>query len=884
MPEGAACGRAPAPGAALDRGARLTGNLTRAEAAERTGLLRVRSYRVELDLCGSAVSFGSRTTIVFDCVKPGAESFVDLTAVRVSSIELNGEQLPLALAGGKRVRLPGLAAANELTISAECEYSRTGEGLHRFTDPADDSVYLYSNLATYFANQVYACFDQPDLKATFEFTVRCPSGWQVVSTMPADSVPTPAGPGIERWHFPATPPMSTYITSVIAGPYHVVRGEHDGIPLGLYCRQSLASFLEPEELFEITKQGFDHFHRAFGVRYPFAKYDQIFVPEFNCGAMENAAAVTIVEEYIFRSRVTRARREARAQTVLHELAHMWVGDLVTMTWWDDLWLNESFATWASLVALTEATRWHGAWITFSQQEKAWAYRQDQLPSTHPIVADIVDVASVEVYFDGITYEKGAAVLRQLVAFVGAENFLKGLRSYLAAYAWGNATLANLLDSLEQASGRQLHDWSKAWLETAGVNTLRPVFSTAADGTFTEFAVVQQAADSQPALRPHRIAIGLYDRDGGGSWGVVPPGQHGVPIRRRRRLELDVAGERTEVPELIGERQPDLVLVNDDDLTFAKVRLDERSLRTAIDSAGDFADQLPAALCLAAAWDMCRDAEMPARDYVTLALSAARKVDDVGVLQTMLGQAATAVRCFADPGWRETGLAVLADGLGDLVNGSRPGSDQQLAFTQALISVASSQRDLDLLAGLLEGSAAIDGLIVDTDMRWRLLLRLVGSGVLGRAAIAAEQDEDRTDAGARRAASCRAAIPDPAAKDAAWSSIISGELPNARFRAVLTGFHAADQDELLEPYAARFFDVVADIWRDWGPDMSRYFVECGYPATVVTRQAIETAAELVARADLPGALRRLLSEGRDDVIRALRCRDADARASGRPASG
>jgi aminopeptidase N len=853
----------------------LTGNLTRAEAAERGGLLHVRSYRVELDLCGSAVSFGSRTTTFFDCAKPGAESFIDLAAVRVSSIELNGAQLPLALFDGNRVRLPGLAAANELTISAECEYSRTGEGLHRFTDPADDSVYLYSNLETFFAHQVYACFDQPDLKATFEFTVRCPSGWQVISTMPADSEATPAGPGIERWHFPATPPMSTYITSVIAGPYHVVRGEHDGIPLGLYCRQSLAGFLEQEELFEITKQGFDHFHRAFGVRYPFAKYDQVFVPEFNCGAMENAAAVTIVEEYIFRSRVTRARREARAQTMLHELAHMWFGNLVTMSWWDDLWLNESFATWASLVALSEATRWRGAWITFTQQDKAWAYRQDQLPSTHPIVADIVDVASVEVYFDGITYEKGAAVLKQLVAFVGAENFLTGLRSYFADHAWGNATLANLLDSLEQASGRQLHDWSKAWLETAGVNTLRPVFATAAHGTFTEFAVVQQAADSRPELRPHRIAIGLYDRD---------DDRDGAPLRRRRRVELDAAGERTEVPELIGERQPDLVLINDDDLTFAKVRLDERSLRTAIDSAGDFADPMPAALCLAAAWDMCRDAEMPARDYVTLALSAARKVDDVGVLQTMLGQAAAAVRYFADPGWRETGLAVLADGLSDLLNSSRSGSDKQLAITQALISVASSRRDRDLLAGLLDGSAAIPGLSVDTDMRWRLLLRLVSSGVLGRAAIAAEQDEDRTDAGARRAASCLAAIPDPAAKDAAWSSIISGELPNATFRAVLTGFHAADQDELLEPYAARFFDVVADIWRDWGPDMSRYFVECGYPVTVVTRQAIGAAAELVARTDLPGPLRRLLSEGRDDVIRALRCRDADGRAARRSASG
>jgi aminopeptidase N len=807
------------------------------------------------------------TTAVFDCAQPGAESFIDLTAKRVSSIELNGEQLPLTLFDGDRVRLPGLAAMNELTISAECEYSRTGEGLHRFTDPADDNVYLYSNFETCYANRVYACFDQPDLKATFELTVRCPSGWQVISTMPADSGPVPLEPGVECWHCPATPPISTYVTAIVAGPYHVVRGEHDGIPLGLYCRQSLAGFLDPAELFEITRQGFDHFHGAFGVRYPFAKYDQIFVPEFNFGAMENAAAVTFVEDCIFRSRVTQARREARAETMLHELAHMWFGNLVTMTWWDDLWLNESFATWASLVALTEATRWSGAWVTFTQQHKAWAYRQDQLPSTHPIVADIVDVASVEVYFDGITYEKGAAVLRQLVAFVGAENFLIGLRSYFAARAWGNATLANLLDSLEQASGRQLHDWSKAWLETAGVNTLRPVYATTTDGTFTEFAVLQQATDSHPELRPHRVAIGLYDRD--------PPGQHRGLIRRRRRIELDVTGERTEVPELIGERRPDLVLVNDDDLTFAKIRLDERSLRTVIDSVGDFADPLPAALCLAATWDMCRDAEMPTRDYVALALAAARKVDDVGVVQTMLSQAASAVRSFADPGWRRTGLAVLADGLKDLVTSSQPGSDQQLSFAYALVSVASSQADIDLLAGLLTGSAAIDGLVVDTDLRWQLLLRLVSRGVLHRDAIEAELEQDRTDAGARGAASCFAAIPDPVAKDAAWTSIVSGELPNATFRAVLTGFHAADQDELLEPYADRFFDVVADIWRDWGPDMSRYFVERGYPATVVTRHAIDTAAELVARADLPGPLRRLLSEGRDDVVRALRCRERDA---------
>ena len=455
----------------------MTSNLTRAEAAERARLLQLESYRIELDLHGSATSFGSLTTVRFGCARPGAASFIDLDAIEVSRIALNGRQLPADLFDGHRVRLPELAGINELTIEAQCAYSVNGDGLHRFTDPADDRVYLYSNLETAYANQLWACFDQPDLKATFEFTVRCPAGWQVISTQNPDEAARPTAiDGVVVWRFPPTPPMSTYFTAVVAGPYHVVRTEHEGIPMALACRQSLAGYLDADadEIFEFTGQGLDYFGAAFARKYPFQKYDQIFVPEFNGGAMENAGAVTISEDLIFRSRVTEASRESRAETLLHELAHMWFGDLVTMNWWDDLWLNESFATWASMAALAEATRWPHAWATFSQFLKPWAYWQDQLPSTHPIVADIVDLASVEVFFDGITYAKGAAVLKQLVAFVGQENFLdRAIRAYLDRHAWRNAALAELLDALEQASGRQLHDWSKAWLETAGVNTLRP---------------------------------------------------------------------------------------------------------------------------------------------------------------------------------------------------------------------------------------------------------------------------------------------------------------------------------------------------------------------------------------------------------------------------
>src|SRR5215471_4927018 len=513
----------------------VTNNLTRDEAHERAGLLQAVSYQVELDLTAGEETFPSVSTVIFRCARPGAASFIDLTAPAASEIILNGEPVAADAFDGNRIALTGLAAENELRVVARCAYSRSGEGMHRFADPADGGVYLYTDLETFDAHRVYACFDQPDLKASFEFTVTAPDGWQVISNMAPDVAGAPAGDA-RRWHFPPSPVMSTYITFAGAGPYHAVRSEHDGIPLGIYCRASLARYLDPEEIFEVTRQGFDFFHGAFGVRYPFVKYDQLFVPEYKAGAMENAGAVTFLEDYIFRSRVTDFAREARGDTILHEMAHMWFGDLVTMRWWDDLWLNESFATWAATIAQAEATRWTHAWTTFAQLHKSWAYRQDQLPSTHPIAADIPDIAAVEVNFDGITYAKGAAVLKQLVAYVGIDNFLAGVRRYFDQHAWSNASLADLLAPVADTSGRDLAGWSKQWLETAGVNTLRPEYATG-------FAIVQEAPPSHPVLRDHRIAIGLYDRTPGG-------------LVRRLRVETDVSGERTDIGALAGEQRPD----------------------------------------------------------------------------------------------------------------------------------------------------------------------------------------------------------------------------------------------------------------------------------------------------------------------------------------
>jgi aminopeptidase N len=828
----------------MERCQYVANNLTREEARDRRQLLDVGSYQVELDLTGGDGTFLSTSTVQFRCSTPEAASFIELTAPAVREIVLNGDPVSVSAFDGNRIALDGLQPINELRVVAECAYSRSGEGLHRFTDPTDGGVYLYSDLETFDAHRIYACFDQPDLKAAFQFSVIAPEDWLVLSNMAADVAGEPvvggavAG-GAKRWHFPRSPVMSTYITAIVAGPYHQVTSEHDGIPLGIYCRRSLAGYLDPEEIFEVTRQGFDFFHNAFGVRYAFGKYDQVFVPEFKAGAMENAGCVTFLEDYVFRSRVTDFARELRGDTILHEMAHMWFGDLVTMQWWDDLWLNESFATWASALAQAEATRWSTAWTTFCQLHKAWAYQQDQLPSTHPIAADIPDIAAVEVNFDGITYAKGASVLKQLVAYVGRDHFLAGVRRYFAEHAWGNATLGDLLGALQESSGRELSGWSKQWLETAGVNTLRPEYDLDGEGRITEFAVVQTAAASHPVLRAHRIAVGLYDRTDAG-------------LIRRRRFEADIAGERTVLDALAGEPQADLVLVNDEDLTYAKMRLDSHSLATLISGIGEFTESLPAALCWAAAWDMCRDAEMAARDYVELVTAGVDHVEDISVVQTLLRQATSALRRFTDPAWRPGGANEAAGVLLGLAERAAPGSDRQLAFLQAFASLATSSSDLALLSGLLDGSAYMDGLVVDTELRWRLLHRLCSQGAAGAAEI-----------------------PEAAAKEAAWQAIVSGTLPNATFRATLNGFVDPDRADLLAPFTARYFEVVGDVWRDWSSDMAQWFTSNAYPLAQVSEETVELTGAYIEQNDPPAALRRLLVECRDSIERALRCQARDA---------
>ena len=525
-------------------------NLTRDDARARAELLHVESYDIALDLTDgggkpSERTFRSTSTIRFTAARSGEATFVDVIADKFHAVKLNGEDIDVSAYDAEHgIVLSDLAADNTLVVDAELLYTNTGEGLHRFVDPLDDETYLYSQFETADAKRVYACFDQPDLKAEFTISATVPAHWAVVSNGREVGVEElRAGKTIR---FATTARISPYITALVAGPYAVARTTHDGIELGLWCRQTLAKHLDTDELFKITAQGFDWYNANFGVRYPFDKYDQIFVPEFNAGAMENAGCVTFREDYVFRSKVTDARYERRAETILHEMAHMWFGDLVTMRWWDDLWLNESFATYASVLCQTNATRWTGAWTTFANSEKTWAYRQDELPSTHPIATDAPDVQTAEVNFDGITYAKGASVLKQLGAYVGVEAFLAGLRDYFAEHAYGNTTLADLLTALEKASSRNLGDWSKLWLETAGINTLHPDFTLDADGNYTSFEIVQSAPDEVAAtntIRPHPLAVGVYDEQGG-------------RLVRTDRIELDVTSERTPIEPLVGRKQPD----------------------------------------------------------------------------------------------------------------------------------------------------------------------------------------------------------------------------------------------------------------------------------------------------------------------------------------
>ncbi|WP_347349519.1 aminopeptidase N [Nigerium sp.] len=858
-------------------------NITRAEARRRSESLTAESYAVTLDLTGAGpedrplerqdAQFLSMTRARFRSTD--ADTDINLIADEVIEASLDGEPLPTEAFDGEHLAFHVAEGEHELVVTAVCRYSRTGEGLHRFVDPADGRVYLYSQFESADARRAYACFDQPDQKASFEFTVLAPESWQVISNSPAVE-PTPERDGVARWAFAPTERISPYITAVCAGEFHIVHDVYPtpegDRPLSIAVRQSLADYLDADRIFTTTKRGFAVFEEAFGRPYAFGDYAQVFVPEFNFGAMENAGCVTFRDEYIFRSRVTAASYETRDNTILHEMAHMWFGDLVTMRWWDDLWLNESFAEWASHYAQKRIADEFGTgvdpWASFGNQRKTWAYRQDQLPSTHPIAADMVDLEAVELNFDGITYAKGASALRQLVAFVGEDAFLAGVRAYFAEHAFGNTELNDLLGALEQASGRDLSFFTTQWLQTAGVNTIRAEIATDDEGRFTEVALLQTASDRWPTLRRHRIAVGLYNLVDG-------------RLTRTDRVELDVEGPRTEVPELAGKQRPDLLLPNDDDLTYAKIRLDDRSFATLVENMGRLDSALARSLCWGAAWDMVRDAETAPADYVDLVLRGVGIESDLTAVSAQLAQARTAIDYYAAPAGRVRLSDRFTGGVARLLKDAEPGSDHQLAFARALASSIRDDEGAAVLRAWLDGEEVPGGLQVDPDLRWRLVTNLARVGAVGEDEIASEASRDNTATGAEHAAGARSALRTPEAKASAWRAATVDDTPNETHVQVCAQFMHRGQEELLAPYADAYLDVVRamsegrDGWANKSSAIRQHVLMYLFPRPLADRAFLERVTAWVADEPLSDFVGRLVAERLDDAERALRCQEADA---------
>jgi aminopeptidase N len=847
-------------------------NLTQQEARDRAALVDDVAYRVHLDLDRGAATFGCETEISFTTRQDGA-TFVDCTAARVHELELDGQPLDLAQVSETRLHLPSLAAGeHRLRIVADMAYQHEGKGLHRFVDPTDDRVYLHSQFEPFDAHLVYPCFDQPDLRATFELAVDAPREWVVVSNSRPIEQPEEGAAG--RWRFAPTPRIPTYITAVVAGSYTSVHDHHDGIDLGLYVRRSLAEHLDPEEIFEVTKQGLDFFQRVFDQPYPFGDtYDQLFVPEFSAGAMENPGCITFTEAYVFRSKVTDAIRERRAETILHEMAHMWFGDLVTMRWWDDLWLNESFATFMAILAQAEATRWTDAWTTFLDAEKAWAKYQDQLPSTHPVADRMPDVESVHQNFDGITYAKGASVLRQLVAWVGQDAFLAGCRDYFERHAWSNTELSDFLEALERASGRELGSWRDEWLLTTGINRLR-LEAEIEQGRLDEVAIVQdsptpdwadlEGVDVGPQpLRRHRVTVGVYeDTDDG--------------LVRTRHVELDVSGERTPVSELVGQEAGDVLLVNDDDLTYAKIAIGERSTRVLTGHLHRLVDPLPRAQVWSAAWDMVRDGELAASRYIEIVLHNVAHEDQIGVLQRLQQRAVAAAERYADPERTTALLGRLARHAREQLEEAEPGGDRQLAWTRHwAVCARGDEEQLADVARLLAGELTVDGLALDTDLRWHLLTALAQAGATDRDRIAEELERDPTDLGERHAATARASLPDAEAKRETWERLLGDTgLSHTLSRHLWTGFNRLDQGGLLAPYARRYLEVLDEVWAGRSLDWAIEFATGMFPHPAASSDLLDAVDATLARQDLPGPLRRVLLEQRDTLARTLRARRTD----------
>ena len=840
-------------------------NIKQVEAAERSAIIKVSSYAIDLDLTTGAENFRVKTTVRFAGLKPGATTYLDCVGARVISAKLNGADFDPRF-DGETIYLPALAAENVLEIEHDGVYSNSGEGLHRFVDPADDEVYLYTQFETGDARRMYACFDQPDQKATFAISTITPAHWEIISNYAVESTKD-LGSQKKFTQFATSQVISTYVTAIVAGAYTCVHDEYKGektIPLGIYARKSFFKHVDAENIFEVTKQGFAYFEKTFGLAYPFGKYDQIAVAEYNWGAMENVGCVTFHEDVlIFRSKVTERNYVSRATTIHHEMAHMWFGDLVTMQWWNDLWLNESFAEWASYQSVSESTKYTEAWTEFNSLRKNWAYRVDQLTTTHPIATEMEDLDAVRTNFDGISYAKGASVLQQLVAHVGRDNFITGLRRYFAKHAFGNTTLKDLIDQLEAASGRDLTPWVATWLRTAGVNTLRPVIAQSGD-TYTSLSIKQEAPTmpvGSTELRPHRLHVGLFDIQG-------------QKLVRRTSVELDIAGALTEITAFAGQKSADLVLINDKDQSYAKLRFDERSIATMKSHLGSLDDSLARGLIWASLWDSCRDGELSATDYIAIALAALKTESDISIVSATLGQIDTALWAYAHPSHRAALRLQVATAIEAALDAAKAGSDHQLQFAKGFANTAITPAQLARIAAMLGGSIA--GLTIDAELRWFLFICGVKRGVFGPADIENELALDKTAHGKQYGAMAYAQIPSKDAKAKAFSAITTADLSNTIHSYTCRGFNDPLHTEILADFVDEYFDVLLKVWETKGYEIAETTATLLFPSWVISDATVAKAQHWldVTGKDASHALRRTILESRDAMVRALKAQVAD----------
>ncbi|MFS8203053.1 aminopeptidase N [Streptomyces sp. CWNU-52B] len=831
--------------------------LTRDEAQTRAALLDVHRYRIELDLTRGDDTFDSLTTITFTVrgdLGDGGDTFVELKPAELRSATLDGHPLDPAALHENRLPLTGLTAGpHELRVDAAMRYSRTGEGMHRFTDPTDGETYLYTQLFMDDVQRVYAAFDQPDLKAVFELTVTAPENWTVL----ANSTTTRTADG--SWEAAPTPLISTYLVAVAAGPWHSVRTEHRGMPFGIHCRRSLAPHLDTDadEILDITRACFDRYHEKFEEPYPFDSYDQAFVPEFNAGAMENPGLVTFRDEFVYRSAVTDTERQTRAMVIAHEMAHMWFGDLVTLRWWDDIWLNESFAEYMGYQTLTEATRFTGTWTDFGIVRKAWGYDADQRPSTHPVAPDpeaVPDTASALLNFDGISYAKGASALRQLVAWLGEKDFLTGINTHFARHKFANATLADFIESLAAGTDRDVHAWADAWLRTTGVDTLTATV-TARPGEWTPVL-------TRDGSRPHRVTVGVYDHDIGSDRTLV----------LRERYETDIPQNPPAEPRP-GTR-PALLVPNDLDLTYAKIRLDDTSEETALRGISGVPDALTRAVLWNTLRDMVRDGDLEPAAYLETARAHLPEETDLAVVQGVLTFAATQVADrYLAPHDRPAALTTLTSLCRDLIRRTEDGDNPglRLVAVRHLIDVAAQP---DTISAWISEGTVPGGPELDPELRWRILGRLSVLGAVDDAVIDAELVQDPSATGQEGAARCRAALPDPVAKQAAWEAMFStDDLSNYLLAATARGFWQPEQTDLVREFVPRYFEDAVTLAARRGPAIADVVGRWAFPAYAITAKTLHLGEQCLAEADPTPALRRKLADQLDDLARALRVRES-----------